>query len=270
MKLIYLMHLEKVKPDDIWNIDETACRLLPQASRGWALGGRSTNTSFAGSSAFVTVTLAIPMTFAPLTSQIIYDGKTTKSISPGPRHELSFELNIAAVSESHFSTTDSLLQLVGCLQNQVKGEGKFICILDCAPTHTRASFCEKVKEVYPRCVFCDIQLRKRFLQTAYTHPLDFAVVRPSVLAGADPMGLVKSKPILRLNLQDLVGSTGARREIREKAWQFLQLQSTMGEWQAMVDEADVLNEAGQMRQKQHHSNTQQPSKADLQSARSVL
>eukprot|EP00971_Amphidinium_carterae_P032549 640865-Amphidinium_carterae.1 len=25
MKLIYLMHLEKVKPEDIWNIDETAC-----------------------------------------------------------------------------------------------------------------------------------------------------------------------------------------------------------------------------------------------------
>eukprot|EP00971_Amphidinium_carterae_P257806 5117373-Amphidinium_carterae.1 len=23
---------EKVKPEDIWNIDETACRLLPQAS----------------------------------------------------------------------------------------------------------------------------------------------------------------------------------------------------------------------------------------------
>eukprot|EP00971_Amphidinium_carterae_P208217 4131396-Amphidinium_carterae.2 len=60
----------------------------------------------------------------------------------------------------------------------------------------------------------------------------------SVLAGADPMGLVKSKPILRLNLQDLVASTskavGARRE----------LPSTMDKWQAMVDEADVLNEAG--------------------------
>eukprot|EP00971_Amphidinium_carterae_P177867 3527651-Amphidinium_carterae.1 len=54
MKLIYLMHQEKVKPEDNWNIDETACRLLPQASRGWALTLRPTNTSFAGSRAFVT------------------------------------------------------------------------------------------------------------------------------------------------------------------------------------------------------------------------
>eukprot|EP00971_Amphidinium_carterae_P311311 6187469-Amphidinium_carterae.2 len=41
------------------------------------------------------------------------------------------------------------------------------------------------------------------------------------------MGLVKGKPILRLNLQDLAGSTskavGARWEIPEQAWQFLQL-----------------------------------------------
>eukprot|EP00971_Amphidinium_carterae_P338698 6476174-Amphidinium_carterae.2 len=29
----------------------------------------------------------------------------------------------------------------------------------------------------------------------------------SVLAGADPMGLVKSKPILRLHLQNIVAST---------------------------------------------------------------
>eukprot|EP00971_Amphidinium_carterae_P222400 4414206-Amphidinium_carterae.1 len=111
----------------------------------------------------------------------------------GPRDEL----NIAAVSESHFSTTDFLLQLVGCLQNQVKGE-KFICMLDCAPTHTSAAFREKVKETYPRCVLCYIEPRK----TAYTQPLDLAVMRPwkaligtsagrqwaeSVLAGADPM-----------------------------------------------------------------------------------
>eukprot|EP00971_Amphidinium_carterae_P132086 2616630-Amphidinium_carterae.1 len=238
MKLIYLMHLEKVKPDDM-------SLVLPQASRGCALSGRSTDTSFAGSRAFVTVTRCSEesgKTFASLASQIIYDGKTTKSIIPGPRDEL----NIAAVNESHFSTTDSLFQLVGCLQNQVKDEGKFICMLDCAPTHTSASFRKK-------------QTSEGLLYTA----VEIDVMRPwkalartsagrqwaeSVLACADPMGLVKSKPILRLNLQDLVASTskavGACRENREQAWQFLQLPSTMAEWQAMVDEADVLNKAG--------------------------
>eukprot|EP00971_Amphidinium_carterae_P074456 1471377-Amphidinium_carterae.1 len=183
----YLMHLEKVKPEDIWNIDETACRLLPQASRGWALSG----------------------------SQIIYDGKTTKSIPPGPRDEL----NIAAVSECHFSTTDSLLQLVGCLQNQVKGE-KFICILDCAPTHTSAAFREKVKkEAYPRCVLCYIQPR----ETACTQSLGL-VLQESKFSNESGTDNVEDMPELQIagmgiflvGLRPHVGQDGAAEDFSVK------------------------------------------------------
>ena len=59
LRVIYLCDRFKISQDRIWNLDETAVRMVPAGERGWSKKGESTH-SFA-SRAFVTVTLAANM-----------------------------------------------------------------------------------------------------------------------------------------------------------------------------------------------------------------
>ena len=276
LKLAFLLHDQGIKATDVFNMDETSVRLLPQSSRGWAKKGRSEKAVFASTRSFVTVNLALRFswsvpadhacfaetqvaTSSPILSQIVYDGITFKSLPPGPRPQW----HCASHGPNHVSTQDTLLEFMHLMQAMVDSSGergrKWLCLLDCAPSHVSTEFLAASKKELPRMTLCFVAPRL----TSITQPLDLAVIRPwkacirreaskqwarSVLEGVDPAGLVRKAPQLKLNFQDLVISTclllSERTEIREKAWQHLQIPTTEASHRSLVKDAVELHEAG--------------------------
>ena len=75
LRVIFLCDRFKISQDRIWNLDETAVRMVPTGERGWTKKAESAHV-FA-SRAFVTVTLAANMR-GGMWTQIVYEEKTDR------------------------------------------------------------------------------------------------------------------------------------------------------------------------------------------------
>ena len=76
LRVIYLCDRFKISQDRIWNLDETAVRMVPAGERGWTKKAES--ASVFASRAFVTVTLAANMR-GGMWTQIVYERPSAPS-----------------------------------------------------------------------------------------------------------------------------------------------------------------------------------------------
>ena len=81
LRVIHLCDHFEISEDRIWNLDETAVRMVPAGEHGWTKRAESSHV-FA-SRAFVTVTLAANMRGGTWT-QIVCEGKTDRVRPHGP------------------------------------------------------------------------------------------------------------------------------------------------------------------------------------------
>ena len=81
LRVIYLCDRFKISQDRIWNLDETAVRMVPAGERGWTKKAEPAHV-FA-SRAFVTVTLAANMR-GGMWTQIVYEGTSGRVHPHGP------------------------------------------------------------------------------------------------------------------------------------------------------------------------------------------
>ena len=83
----------------------------------------------------------------------------------------------------------------------------------------------------------------------------------AVAAGTDPRGLLKSKPAMKVSLQDLVTSTCAslasRVELQQKAWRHLRLPETRAAWEENLEEAFKTHADGLLFPASHMDDQQQ-------------
>ena len=81
LRVIYLCDRFNISQDRIWNLDETAVRMVPAGERGWTK--RAEPAHVFTSRAFVTVTLAANMR-GGMWTQIVYEGKSGRVHPHGP------------------------------------------------------------------------------------------------------------------------------------------------------------------------------------------
>ena len=117
-------------------------------------------------------------------------------------------------SESHWSTVDTLLELIEFIDKYVAPGDlpriPWVCVLDAAPTHLSKAFVEEVKKSFwwDHLVFVERHA------TAFSQPLDIAYMKPfkadlrkeasmilarQVLNNLDDECCLKSVPTMRVN-----------------------------------------------------------------------
>ena len=158
--------------DRIWNLDETAVRIVPAGERGWTKKAESTHV-FA-SRAFVTVTLAANMR-GGMRTQIVYEGKSGRGHPHGPH----FPRQLVSHSPTHWITQDALLDMINAIDADMHarpGDAEltpWLLVLDCAPQHVATEFRSIMRDTRPLIKLCYVQ--RNF--TGYTQPLDRAYMR---------------------------------------------------------------------------------------------
>ena len=101
LRVIYLCDRFKFSQDRIWNLDETAVRMVPAGERGWTK--RTESAHVFASRAFVTVTLAANMR-GGMWTQIVYEGKSGRVHPHGPH----FPRQLVSHSPTHWITQEAL------------------------------------------------------------------------------------------------------------------------------------------------------------------
>ena len=97
LRVIYLCDRFGISQDRVWNLDETAVRMVPTGECWWTKRAESAHV-FA-SRAFVTVTLAANMR-GGMWTQSVYEGKTDRERPHGPL----FPRQLASHSPTHWTT----------------------------------------------------------------------------------------------------------------------------------------------------------------------
>ena len=92
----------------MWNLDESAVRMVSSGERGWSKKGESAHV-FA-SRAFVTVTLAANMR-GGMWTQIVHEGKTDRVHPHGPH----FPRQLVSRSPTHLITQNALLNMIDAI-----------------------------------------------------------------------------------------------------------------------------------------------------------
>ena len=162
----------KNSQDRIWNLDETAVRMVPSGERGWTKKAESAHV-FAPR-AFVTVTLAANMR-GGMWTQIVYEGKTDRVRPHGP----IFPHQLVSHSLPDALDHEALLNMVDAIDADMHARAgdaeltPWLLLLDCAPQHVAAEFLSIIRESRPRIKLCYVQ--RNF--TGYTQPLDRAYLR---------------------------------------------------------------------------------------------
>ena len=166
LRVIYLCDRFGISQDRIWNLDETAVRIVPTGERGWTKRAEAAHV-FA-SRAFVTVTLAANMR-GGMWTQIVYEEKSDRVHPHGPA--IPCQLVSHSHSLTHWITQDALLDMIDAIDADMHarpGDAEltpWLLVLDCAPQHMR--------DTRPHIKLCYVQ--RNF--TAYTQPLDRAYMR---------------------------------------------------------------------------------------------
>ena len=105
LRVIHLCDRFGISQDRIWNLDETAVRIVPTGERGWTKRAKAAHV-FA-SRAFVTVTLAAN-TRGGMWTQIVYEGKSDRVRPHGP----AFPCQLGSHSPTHWITQEALLDMI--------------------------------------------------------------------------------------------------------------------------------------------------------------
>ena len=134
LRVIFQCDCHKISQDRIWNLDETAVRMVPSGERGWTKKGESAHV-FA-SRAFVTVTLA-PNMRGGMWTQIVYEEKTDRVHGPlfprtGSRRTLFLDMIDAIDADMHARPGDA--ELI-----------PWLLVLDCATAR-----CEGISQHHAR------------------------------------------------------------------------------------------------------------------------
>ena len=172
LRVIYLCDRFKISQDRIWNLDETAVRIVPAGERGWTK--RAEPAHVFASRAFVTVTLAANMR-GGMWTQIVYEGKSGRVHPHGPH----FPRQLVSHSPTHWITQDALLDMIDAIDADMHarpGDAEltpWLLVLDCAPQHIAAEFRSIMRDTRPHIKLCYVQ--RNF--TGYTQPLDRAYMR---------------------------------------------------------------------------------------------
>ena len=105
LRVTHLCDCFKISQDRIWNLDETAVRMVPAGERGRTKKAEPAN-GFA-SRAFVTVTLPAKMR-GGMWTQIVYEGKSDRAHPHGPH----FPRQLVSHSPTHWITQETLLNMI--------------------------------------------------------------------------------------------------------------------------------------------------------------
>ena len=109
LKIVFIRHREDITADRVVNIDQTSVRILPTSTRGWKPKGSGSNSRWAvDTKRVVTAVLAVFMEREDIFPQLIYIGKTKAVLLTGPVPDIM----TLTYTENHWSTTDSMLELV--------------------------------------------------------------------------------------------------------------------------------------------------------------
>ena len=260
-KVNWLLREFSVPPSHLWNIDETAIMLNPQPERSWFWSGK-TPPVMTGSyvKEHLTCTLACSPGDKDVLAQIIFAGKSDRVLPPGPHQQ-----HIRAVrSESHWSTTETLLALAGQIEEHLlakHGEiADWVLLVDCAPSHVSTEFNLELKAKYPNSHACFVMRNT----TYFLQPLDLMYMRSwksqmrqyvsrhmaaQVLEdGVLPTGLTNSKAELRIDLTQAVAmattAVAGNEKLRTKGWEHLVMEGTQLE--AILSAADKLHAANDL------------------------
>ena len=112
LRVIYLCDRFGISQDRIWNLDETAMRIVPTGERGWTKKAEPGHV-FA-SRAFVTVTLAANMRGGVWT-QIVGEEKTDRVHPHGPL----FPCQLVSHTPTHWITQDALLDMIDAIDTDM-------------------------------------------------------------------------------------------------------------------------------------------------------
>ena len=173
LRVIYLCVRFGISQDRIWNLDETAVRIVPTGERGWTK--RAEPAHVFASRAFVTVTLAANMR-SGMWAQNVHEGKSGR-VHHGP----AFLRQLVSHSPTHWITQEALLDMIDAIDADMHarpGDAEltpWLLVLDCAPQHIAAEFRSIMRDTRPHTKLCDVQ--RNF--TGYTQPLDRAHMRAS-------------------------------------------------------------------------------------------
>ena len=169
---VFLCDRFGISQDRIWNLDETAVRIVPTGERGWTR--RSEAAHVFASRAFVTVTLAANMR-GGMWTQIVYEEKSDRVHPHGP----AFPCQLVSHSSTHWITQDAFLDMIDAMDADMHarpGDAEltpWLLVLDCAPQHIAAEFRSIMRDTRPHIKLCYVQ--RNF--TGCAQPLDRACMR---------------------------------------------------------------------------------------------
>ena len=110
--VIFLCDRFGISQDRVWNLDETAVRMVPAGERGWTK--RAESAPVFASRAFVTVTLAANMR-GGIWTQSVYEGKTDRVRPHGPL----FPRQLVSHSPTHWITQEALLDMIDAIDTDM-------------------------------------------------------------------------------------------------------------------------------------------------------
>ena len=216
MKVLHSMVEHGVGWNQVYNLDETACHLLPSPLRAWTLRGRNAKGKWTADKQVVTCTLVCSPEGGPILSQLIFEGSTTACLPSAPppaRMRWTF-------SPTHWANSETLLQVFELIEEEVcrRSGGSlvnYLVVLDVAPSHCSHHFLAAVAErhAHARLVFVSPG------HTAHSQPLDISYMRSfkaamrrmsgrafaqQILEGTTAHGSLTRKPALKVSLVGLV------------------------------------------------------------------
>ena len=209
LRLCWSRHEHSVPPNRVFNIDETARRLLPLPTRSWQRAGE--RPVVLSHRAFTTVTLVCSADpSVPLAAQLMFEGKTDRVLPVTAAKENRHVCR----NEKHWASQETVFALLQYITNGCAPHD-CIVILDMAPVHYAKSLCDRVRAELSTCHLLYVPRGA----TSYAQPLDISYMRgfkaevaqfasqalaADLLQDADVRGMIRKLPKVRNQLVDLV------------------------------------------------------------------
>ena len=132
-KLIHSMVDLGVGWNQVYNLDETACHLLPMPSRAWTVSGRNSKGKWRTDKQVVTCTLVASPEGRDVLCRLFFEGSTRQCLPQGPAPQ-----NQAwSYSPTHWANSQTLLEVMQQIESEVRRRSggalvNYIALLDVA------------------------------------------------------------------------------------------------------------------------------------------
>ena len=150
LRVIYLRDRFGISQDRIWDLDETAVRMVPSGERGWTQKAES--ACVFASRASVTVTLGANMR-GGMWTQFVFEGKSDRVQPHGPL----CPRQLVSHSPTHWITQEALLDMIDAIDADMHARAgdaeltPWLLLFDCAPKHATSEFRSIVRDSGPNC-----------------------------------------------------------------------------------------------------------------------